>query len=133
VDGQILPASTDGTGRHIFTLPAGARHLRLLSRTARPTDRAPWCGDRRLLGVAIGSLAVDGVALPLEQLGDGWHGMEHTGTHCWRWTNGAGQIDLPMAGTVLEAMVTGTMAYGTTRPLGLVRQLSLQTAVSNKP
>jgi hypothetical protein len=111
-DGRRITPSTDGTGRHVFAVPVGTRSATLVSRTARPSDRAPWCGDRRVLGVAVGVVQVDGVRLELEALTEGWHAAEWAGARCWRWTNGAATIRLPGHAAVLDVMITATLAYG---------------------
>ena len=109
--GRRIVPSTDGSGRHVFAVPAGTRQATLVSRTARPSDRMPWCGDRRLLGVAVGFVQVDGVAVALETLSDGWHAAEHNDGQRWRWTNGAAAISLPGHAAVLDVTITATLPY----------------------
>jgi hypothetical protein len=60
--------------------------------------------DHRPLGVGVTRLALDGRALDLATLGEGWHGAE--AGH--RWTDGAGRIALDGARRVeIEAGVPG--------------------------
>ncbi len=110
-DGRRIVPSTDGTGRHVFAVPVGTVSAVLVSRTARPSDRTPWCGDRRVLGVAVGAVQVDGVPLALESLTQGWHAAERAGERCWRWTNGAASINLPGDAAVLDVLITATLPY----------------------
>ncbi len=111
VGGQRLAPRGGEAGLHMFDLPSGTRFVVLLSRTARPSDRDPWCGDRRVLGVAVAAVRFDGVAVPLDRLSDGWHGLERAEGRCWRWTSGAARIDVPQGGDRLEVQVDGTLLY----------------------
>ncbi len=110
-EGRLIPGSTDGTGRYVFALPRDARAVVLLSPTARPSDRKPWCGDRRVLGIAVGDITLNGTPIPLESQIHGWYEPEGQDTNTWRWTNGAAQIDLPKTGSILEIQVTGFLPY----------------------
>ena len=75
-DGRCLAAEAGG-----FVLPAGTTEVRLVSRHALPV----LGGVRR--GVAVAGLALDGVAVGLEdaRLGEGWLAVEGGGV---RWTDG---------------------------------------------
>ena len=109
--GRRIQSSTDGSGRHIFALPADARDITIASRTARPSDRTPWCGDRRLLGVAISEITLDGKTLDLEQNIHGWYATENEGPKSWRWTDGNAHMTLPNPGRILEIHVHGSLPY----------------------
>ena len=62
-------------------------------------------------GVAVGFVQVDGVAVALETLSDGWHAAEHNDGQRWRWTNGAAAISLPGHAAVLDVTITATLPY----------------------
>jgi hypothetical protein len=90
------PDGHDG-GTLSFVLPPGARDVRLASRLAAPAWLDPASDDHRRLGVAVAMLAIDGIALALDdpRLAAGWHAPEPG----WRWT--AGPAGLPAADACL--------------------------------
>jgi hypothetical protein len=111
VDGHVLrPRTIDGLCR--FRLPAAARDVRLLSRSATPAHTYGDGSDERCLGVAVSRLVLDGrpIALDDPRLGSGWHDVECNGAGLpgWRWTNGdaalavtgPGELDIEVAVTV---------------------------------
>jgi len=82
LDGDsIQEVYLDRTGKHDIALHPGASAIRLTTGYAQ----AP--GDRRRLGAAVTALALDGAAVPLDdlRLAAGWHACEGE----WRWTDGA--------------------------------------------
>ena len=101
--GGGVSASTLRPGRHVFAL-SGATTVVLESDASRPSDRAPWGGDRRRLGVAVSRLRADGVELGLDT-GHGWHGAENENGRRWRWTDGAAEIVVPAGARVLEVTI----------------------------
>jgi hypothetical protein len=108
-------------GRHVFTLPPGAKMLHLRSRTAAPTLTRPWLNDIRRLGVAVSRITLcsgtERIVLPADHpaLADGWWDAEGDGTALWRWT--AGDAGIPLApGTAwtmveVELHTMAAMAY----------------------
>jgi hypothetical protein len=96
---EIRPVIADGIV-HSFALPAGAKGLRLRSRTARPADVVgPFLDDRRELGVAVGLLSLWSgrrrtvtVDQHLTGTYSGWHAAEPA-AKC-RWTNGDAELPL---------------------------------------
>jgi hypothetical protein len=106
-DAGMATAEIDGA-RLRFHLPEGARSLWLESRISVPAYMNPESIDCRPLGVAIGALALDGVAVPLTdaRLGDGWHAAEPG----LRWTDGRASIAAEGA-RVLEVDVAMTAIY----------------------
>jgi hypothetical protein len=95
----LAPASRDGS-RYRFTLPRPARRLRLVSRAAVPARMAAYHPDHRGLGVMVVDAAVNGVALDLAALGDGWHAAEERQGAVWRWTGGNAALPAHDAVTV---------------------------------
>jgi len=91
-DGAAPPVSRAGA-RWRVALPAGATLVCLASRSWVPAHMRPHARDTRVLGVAIGWLALDGreVALDSPALARGWHPPEAG----WRWTDGAALLPLP--------------------------------------
>ncbi len=111
-DGQrIAPAMTGSVCR--FTLPPGVTDVRLQSRHTVPAWMDPASHDRRRLGIAIGSLSLDGqpVALDDPRFGSGWHAPE---PH-WRWSDGDAGLTVSGA-AVLEVAVAMSGRYWETRP-----------------
>jgi hypothetical protein len=108
-------------GQHTFVLPAGATEVRLRSRSATPSDMAPWVSDDRRLGVLLRGLTVrsgaDAVPIPLDHpgLGAGWWQAEwHGPATLRRWTDGDAVVSLPEPAPdrcLLEVEVAATMAY----------------------
>jgi hypothetical protein len=97
-DGQVIrPATT--TARTVrFSVPAGAKRLRLLSRIAAPAETTPHARDRRRLGVAVAGLAFDGqgaqqVIGPREvSLCAGFYPVQGRRRTVWCWTDGAAEL-----------------------------------------
>ena len=110
-EGKQLTSPRQGCGWHRFNLPPRTRSVELHSRTARPSDYAPWTGDRRRLGVAVSAIRIAGHTLNLETLHQGWHPVERLEEQLWRWTNGAALIELPAHDGVLEIYVSSVMDY----------------------
>ena len=99
-----------------FRLPASARGIRLLSRSAVPAEMRPDSTDRRRLGVAVSRLVYGGEAIALTdpRLGAGWHAAEIGGA--WRWTDGAAELALPGGQRVLDVEVAITERYWLDEP-----------------
>ena len=74
------------------------------SRSTSPADLDPASDDRRRLGVALRGLRLDGAAVALDnpRLVGGWHEAEPQ----WRWSDGAGTIDVRGAAVVELAVAT---------------------------
>ena len=71
-------------------LPAGARTVRLASRSFVPNDYDTGIADRRRLGLAVRSLKLNGRPLPPSAFWRGWHLSEPE----WRWTDGDARLAL---------------------------------------
>jgi hypothetical protein len=89
-DGETCRFSRGTNGDYRFAIPPDARVVRLLSRTARPSDvEGPFVDDRRALGVAVHRIVItDGedareIDFSAEDL-SGWHAPEPAA----RWTRG---------------------------------------------
>lgn len=101
-DGVVLSPLGETRLGWRFAVPAGARSLRLLSRSFVPADTRPCAGDWRRLGVAVGDIVVQSgdtrrrIALDGPELGRGWHAIERAGDATWRWTDG--DAALPIGG-----------------------------------
>ena len=81
------------------------------SRTAIPAEVTFSPVDRRVLGVKIAALRIDGRAVPLDhpELVDGWHDAEEGG----RWTSGAAVVpaSLLQGSRTLEITLAATLLY----------------------
>ena len=106
-DGGAVAAERLGAHRWRCTLPAGARALRITSRSFIPDERDAAAGDARRLGVALVALRIDGAAVALDDaaLADGFHPTEAGASGVWRWTDGDALIRVPPAGPVYGARV----------------------------
>jgi hypothetical protein len=109
-------------GLYIFALPKGATEVRLVSRSAVPTDARPWLDDRRSLGVNVERIvlrvASDVTELPVDHpdLVQGWHAVERDGVALRRWTDGEAVLPLPVMAPpmLLEVRApNGSMSYPT--------------------
>jgi Ca2+-binding RTX toxin-like protein len=107
VDGAVVEAASDGT-TYRFTLPQGARDIRLVSRSTAPAETRPDRSDTRRLGVAITRLDRDGTKMALDdpRLAAGWHAPEAD----LRWTTGNAALALAGART-LAVTVAPLEAY----------------------
>ena len=117
-DGQVLPPRWHSGERHLFHLPDGARPVRLLSRSARPSEVVgPFVDDRRRLGVGVSRITLwngltDTVLQASELSGVGWHGLEDG----QRWTDGEATLSMPAAtgaDTFLEVQLGARTQYRT--------------------
>jgi hypothetical protein len=103
VDGRVVP-QLPGEGAAVFLLPPGAREGRLHSRVFVPAHVVAGSDDHRPLGAGVTRLVLDGRAVDLATLGEGWHAPERG----HRWTDGSGRIVLEGARRVeIEAGVPG--------------------------
>jgi T5SS/PEP-CTERM-associated repeat protein len=120
---QIIGPVVAAGDRYVFVLPHGAEPVRLVSRTARPSDARPWVCDDRLLGVKVGRLVlrrgdhVRDVALDDPMLDHGWWPVECDDGRACRWSNG--NATLPdLGGGVLEVKLFDRMRYRVPVPGG---------------
>jgi hypothetical protein len=103
----------------IFTLPRGAREVRLVSRAQSPTEARPWLEDRRRLGVRVARLVLRGgdevheVPVDHPDLATGWWAVERDGQAISRWTDGEAVLPLPSVrgNAMLEVHLAGAMTY----------------------
>lgn len=103
----------------IFALPRRATEVRLVSRTASPTDTRPWLEDRRKLGVRVARIVLrlsdDVREIPVDHpdLASGWWAVEREGNALRRWTDGDAVLPLPtMDGdALLEIHFGGAITY----------------------
>jgi hypothetical protein len=111
-DGVAVPAIAGEGGAVRFTLPAGAREIRIRSRSAVPAESG-LSTDIRRLGVHVSRIAVAAADRSIEIAGchaglaDGWHMPEGTA----RWTDG-------------NALLPGSLFAGIAGPF----EISLQVA-----
>ncbi len=118
-DGRLIAPITADGDTLVFVVPPATRSLRLVSRSARPTDAEPWLEDQRLLGVRLSRITAcvggHSLDLPLDHpdLWDGWWDVERDGTAMRRWTKGDAVLTLPLfdAPAVLRLEHCGRLAY----------------------
>jgi len=87
IDGKIIHPRKQEENEH-FTLPAGTRMARLVSRGFVPAQFRPDCADEEIFGVAVTAIALDGqeIALDNARLCGGWHPLTQGAVA--RWTDG---------------------------------------------
>ncbi len=111
-DGVAVAATSGGPGWLTAEIPAGARWLRVVSRSAVPReiDRKQ---DARRLGVAVTHLVLDGEAVPLAsaRLGGGFHPVETDRGSAWRWTDGEAVVEVCGASRVELRFATQWLRY----------------------
>jgi hypothetical protein len=96
-DGRLIRPSTIEVGRACFTIPAGTKRLRLLSRSAAMEVASPVI-DRRRLGVAIVRITFEAngtrrvVRATDASLCVGFYAAERRLWRTWRWTDGAAEL-----------------------------------------
>jgi hypothetical protein len=103
----------------IFALPRHAMEVRVVSRTAAPTDTRPWLEDRRRLGVRVARIVLrmaDEVReMPVDHpdLASGWWAVEREGNGLRRWTDGDAVLPLPgtSGDALLELHFGGAITY----------------------
>lgn len=74
-------------------LPAGARAVRLVSRSIVPAETIAGSGDTRRLGVAVRAALLAGWTLHADAMADGWHAADPA--EDWRWTRGDARLRFP--------------------------------------
>lgn len=117
---RLAPVSVHN-GRYTFVIPGDPRVLRLLSRSAVPSEAMPPLADHRRLGVMLSRLTwrrgsdVVPVALDHPDLVQGWWGAEwHNASRLVRWTDGNAWIlsHRESGGPwLLEVEISQTMDY----------------------
>ncbi len=108
-DGVAVPLAEVAPLHWRARLPAGTRHIRLLSRTFVPHEADPTNPDRRRLGLAVQDARLAGRAVPRAAFGPGWHTPEAA----WRWSDGDAHLaPRPRAkATVLEIRAAAAAAF----------------------
>ena len=86
-DGTPVMLQQQGDGTWHATIPAGVCDLRLVSQAVCPGESGLGSDGRRL-GMMVHRLELNGQAVPLETLTQGWHALEHEEVQSWRWTDG---------------------------------------------
>ncbi len=111
--GSGVPVQPEWVSEHAcrFTLPKGARGARLVSATWVPAHVDGTCEDRRVLGVCVRRLRVDGREIALASLRalGGWHEGEVDTGDAWCWSDGAGV--LPEDAGMVEVWLGGGAQY----------------------
>jgi hypothetical protein len=119
VDGCRLDAGRRVGSAYIFSLPAAASSVRIVSRAAAPAELG-LARDPRLLGIALRRIVVRAgaqfriVGMTDDRLAEGFHGYEADGDR--RWTNGdallpAALFDGLSGPAELVLLVEGTAQY----------------------
>ena len=90
-DGQRIDAASLSNHRLAFMLPPGAANIELRSRTFVPAQMEPASDDRRVMGICVSRLQLDGADVSLDDAGvfaDAWHPLERAASGAqWRWSH----------------------------------------------
>ncbi len=107
--GRALAAEDGSTeALWLFTLPAGAGEVVLLSPPGVPGNTPPaQRATARRYGVAIREITLDDAPVPLDgpQIGTGFHPAETAGSQTWRWTDGTATLNLAPSATARRLAV----------------------------
>jgi hypothetical protein len=102
LDGRYLRPVSVTAEDYLFVLPHADTDVRLVSRSAIPSDLQPWIDERRHLGVMLRGLTWQSdeecVPIPLDHpcLAEGWWADEwHGPATLRRWTNGNALVPPP--------------------------------------
>lgn len=115
VDGKRVDSLHTHGQRNWFVVPAGAREVRLASRSAILAQMCADLPDSRTLGACVSDIRIDGqaVALDGDVLTEGCYPLETQGGMPWRWTNGnarlvvaSGSMPMMIEVAVVMQMVT---------------------------
>ncbi len=108
--GRVLRAAAVRGRLHRFVLPAATRHIRVRSQSGVPAELDPESADQRRLGARLGGVVASGRMVPLDSpaFGAGFYPPEGTNGRRWRWTDGTGELTLPLGATVLDLLALGT-------------------------
>ncbi len=124
-DDAIIAPIPLGGGRMAFVLPEGSR-ARLVSRSFLPAALAQGGADRRILGISIDQVQIDGQPLALADdalFGEGWHAHEPSATgQGWRWTDG--DAALPRGARLVVINMSGRGTYPMLRAAAVRQALS---------
>ncbi|HEX2940194.1 MAG TPA: Hint domain-containing protein [Rhodopila sp.] len=111
IDGRMVRPVSDSDGKLVFTVPANAQSIRLVSRFCIPADKMQAeVRDTRRLGLRVSSIAIsaDGLeaVIPADHpdLSEGWYDAERDEASLWRWTDGDAVI--PWTQTGATALLT---------------------------
>jgi hypothetical protein len=113
---SIAPLHRSGN-RFWFAVPA-ADVLTFVSGASILAQIMPGLADGRRLGVAVGELRIDGVALAIEDVafGAGFYPAERHEDHGWRWTDGAARLDHVLAAPAMVEVALTMIAPWWRRP-----------------
>jgi hypothetical protein len=111
VDGQRVAPVWLSDNRLAFLLASGGTRIELCSRTFVPAEVEAESNDRRVLGLSILRLQIDGQDIDLGELHEGWHPLESHSEGRWRWT--MGRVALPASARLILLDLAGRGYYRT--------------------
>lgn len=119
--GRMVQPTTRNGGVYTFVLPTASAELHILSRSTVPAEVDRHTNDWRRLGLGVSKVVLRSgprqSVIPADHpsLTQGWHGVEHDGPTCWRWTAGDATLAIPpsmQSGPLtVEIHTTGAMQY----------------------
>jgi hypothetical protein len=101
-DGAVIRPVRRNGETYVFMVPKSSTALRLVSRTARPSETVgPFIDDRRTLGVLVAEMTLHDGRRKINLAGADLPGWFGNGSDAPRWTNG--NAELPVALDALRA------------------------------
>jgi len=91
----LLPPSESSAGRVTFTLPGPTRDAILCCPVFVPAEVDPASNDRRLLGVALTEIMLDGKSVPMEDVIETGDMHRRAPRETATWTRGAARLRFP--------------------------------------
>ena len=120
-DGRKMRPTERNGHATVFVLPAASAELCIVSRSTVPAEIDRHTNDWRRLGLCVSKVVLRSGArhcvIPADHpsLNRGWHGVEHDGPACWRWTAGDAVLTVPPSmrsgPLTIEIHTTGAMQY----------------------
>lgn len=98
--GEVLNKTSKNNERFIFKLPSNVKHVRLISRSNKPSDViGPFVNDRRNLGVLVGNITLidrdNACNINQHLTSRNIQGWDAEMPQQYRWTNGSSYLEIP--------------------------------------
>jgi DNA-binding beta-propeller fold protein YncE len=125
-DGQRIEPADPSAASLEFVLPAARAAIELRCRGFVPANVDPASEDRRVLGIRVNRLQLDGADVPLADpavFEHGWHSLEQAGEHRWRWSHPS--ASLPAGTRQVTISMVGTAGYYQIDPKGSISALEI--------
>jgi hypothetical protein len=108
VEGQLLLPFEAEAGRISFQIPQGVREAILASPVFVPAEVDPASNDRRLLGLAITEILLDGKIVPLAQVANAQDLHKRSPRETATWTRGAVRLTFPTNAKMISLLLAAS-------------------------